>query len=378
MKIVLVEPIVLSQRLNEAFSFSQWRYETRSICLVKVTLEDGTVGWGEGYGPAALIERAIQFFAPFIVGKDGFAIGVRWQEMYRRSLDYARSGVFLAGLSAIDIALWDAWAKALNRPLHELLGGARRPAIPLYATGLYFDPLLEEQPERLAAEALSYVRQGFPAIKMKVGMSPKIDLMHVEAVRAQIGPEVRLMVDSNHAYSRREATDLIGQLRPFDITWFEEPLSPEDYRGYAELRRQSPIAIAGGECEYLVHGFRRLMEAEAVDIVQPDLCACGGLTEGLRIAALARAYGVAITPHCWGTQIARAVAAHFTSTIDPTPGRAMEPDTFLECDCTENNLRDEATTTSHRISDGRLHISSASGHGAGFCEERAQHFIPNS
>jgi D-galactarolactone cycloisomerase len=378
MTILAVEPLVLSQRLQAPFAFSQWQYSSRSVCLAKVTLEDGTIGWGEAYGPAELVQSAIRFFAPLLVGQDGSAIGARWQDMYRRCLDYARSGVFLAGLSAIDIALWDAWAKVLARPLHELLGGARRTVIPLYATGLYFDPSKREQPEKLAEEARGYAERGFSAIKMKIGMTPRIDVLHVEAVRAELGRETSLMVDANHAYSRREALDLTERLKQFDIAWFEEPLSPEDYRGSAELRRRSAIAIAGGECEYLVHGFRRLMEADAVDIIQPDLCACGGLTEGLRIAALARAYGVALTPHCWGTQIAQAVAAHFTSTIDPMPGRRIEPDIFLEYDCTENALRDVATRTSHDVSQGHLHLSSAPGHGAALDEKTAEPYLSAS
>ena len=198
---------------------------------------------------------------------------------------------------------------------------------------------------------------------MKVGYSPNDDVKHVRAVRAAIGPDVALMIDANHAYRRDEARALCRALADYDVAWFEEPVSPEDYAGYAELRRSAAIPIAGGECEYLVHGFKRLFAAGAVDIAQPDICAAGGLTEVERIVALARAEHVAVTPHCWGTGIAFAAALHLAATLDVTPGRLHGTELPLEMDRTENPLRDQLTLPRFEVRDGAVALPDTPGLG---------------
>jgi len=341
--IARVEAFVVSQKLRRPFHFSQWGFDRRAVCLVRVTTDDGRYGWGEGYGPADVVRAGVEFFTPFILGADPLHTGALWQRMHARGHDFARRGVLLASLSAIDVALWDLKGKILGVPVHVLLGGKRRDTVNVYATGMYFD----DEPNltaRLAAEAAGYVAQGFRAVKMKVGLGVEADTANVRAVRAAIGPAVKLMIDSNHAFALREALDLVRRVEDCDIFWFEEPLAPDDYEGYRELRRRSSIPIAGGECEYGVAGFHQLFNAHAVDIAQPDICACGGLTEVQRIAALARAHHVALTPHCWGTGIGFAVGLHFLSTVDLLPDRLQMPEPFLEMDRTENALRDELTT----------------------------------
>lgn len=361
-RVAQIETFVVSQRLQKPFSYSQWEYDRRTVCLVRITADDGTYGWGEGYGPAKVIQAGIEFLAPLLAGRDPLAVGALWQAMHVRALDFARRGVLLAAISALDIALWDLRGKLLHTTVHALLGGRRRERVNVYATGLYFDrePNLRA---RLAEEAVGYVQQGFRAVKMKVGLGIEEDAGNVAAVRAAIGPGVRLMVDSNHAYLLHEALALTQRIEPFDISWFEEPVSPDDYAGYRELRRKSRIPIAGGECEYGVHGFQQLFAAEAVDIAQPDLCACGGLTEGQRIVALARAHFVEVTPHCWGTGIAFAVGLHFLSTIDVQPGRLRAREPFLEMDRTENPLRDQLTTPRFSPDGGSVAVPDAPGLG---------------
>ena len=190
--------------------------------------------------------------------------------MYRRSLDFARSGTFLAGLSAIDIALWDIKGKHLGLPIHTLLGGQKHAKILPYATGLYFTRTVNLT-SKLIDEALTYAKQGFRAIKMKVGLGVEQDLEHVQAIRKAIGPDIKLMIDSNHAFSYKEALDLARKLEDQNIAFFEEPVSPEYYEQYAQLRQQTSIPIAGGECEYLRFGFRRLLEQKSVDIIQVSI-----------------------------------------------------------------------------------------------------------
>ena len=359
--IARVEAFVVSQKLCRPFHFSQWGFDRRAVCLVRVTTEDGRYGWGEGYGPADVVRAGVEFFAPLIQGGDSLLTGALWQRMHARGHDFNRRGVLLAALSAIDVALWDLKGKILGAPVHVLLGGKRRDAVSVYATGLYFDDA-PNLTTRLANEAAGYVAQGFRAVKMKVGLGVEADAGNVRAVRAAIGPAVKLMIDSNHAFSLREALDLVRRVEDCDIAWFEEPLAPDDYEGYRELRARSSIPIAGGECEYGTAGFHQLFNAHAVDIAQPDLCACGGLTEGQRIAALARVHFVDVTPHCWGTGIGFAVGLHFLSTVDMQPGRLQMPEPFLEMDRTENGLRDELTTR-FQASDGRVAVPNAPGLG---------------
>jgi D-galactarolactone cycloisomerase len=196
----------------------------------------------------------------------------------------------------------------------------------------------------------------------------KEDVENVRAVRAAIGRDVALMIDANHAFARPEAAALAHAVEDQEIGWFEEPLSPEDYEGYRELRSKTCIPIAGGECEYLADGFRHLLGGQCVDIAQPDLSAAGGLTEGHRILAIARVNGVNVTPHCWGTGVAFAAALHFTATLDAVPGRLNEPEPLLEMDQTENPLRD-GVTSRFQQKDGRVEVPSVPGLGIEVSED---------
>lgn len=362
MKIKSIETFVLSDKLKNSFFFSQWSYKERRICVVKITTEDGTVGWGEGYGPADVLEAGIKFLKPLLIGKDALYNEVLWFEMYRKTLDYARRGVLAASISAIDVALWDIKGKILNLPASVLMGGKFREKIVPYATGLYFSEG-PGQKEKFVDEALEYVEQGFKAIKMKVGLSIEEDFELVKAVREAIGNDVKLMVDSNHAYSLREAKELCRMIEPFNIGWFEEPISPEHYSQYCELRNATSIPIAGGECEYLRFGFHQLLKSSCVDVLQIDICAAGGLTEAKRVATLATTFGIEIVPHVWGTGIAFHAAMNFIANLEPVPGRMFNPDFYIEYDRTENSIREMLTKPKIQLKDGYIEVPSLPGLG---------------
>lgn len=362
MVIEKIEAFVLKDKLSNSFFFSQWEYSERCICVVKVTASDGTYGWGEGYGPATLVEAGIKLLEPIVVGEDPLQNEVIWNKMYRKTLDFARRGVFMASISAIDIAIWDLKGKILGLPISTLLGGAHRTKIRPYATGMYFtDP---KNPTRdFEKEAKLYISQGFKAMKMKVGLGIKADVENVKMMREIIGPDIQLMVDSNHAYTLREATELARKIEKYDIAWFEEPLSPEFYGQYNELRSKTTIPIAGGECEYLRFGFQQLIQNKSVDIIQPDICAAGGLTEAKRISAIASANGIDIIPHTWGTSIGLHVALHFISNIESIPGRMYQPDFLMEFDQTENGLRDNLSFPKIEMKDGMIEVPNRPGLG---------------
>lgn len=362
MKISKIETFVVSQSLDEPFCFSQWEYSKRSICIVKITTDSGMYGWGEGYGPSKIIQSAIEFFKPLILGMSVLENELIWQKMYLHSLDYSRKGVFLAALSAIDIALWDLKGKLLNLPVSILLGGRKRESIVPYATGLYFKNGSNGH-EKIIAEVNDYKEQGFKAIKMKVGLGIKEDIQNVSLVKSLVGDDIDLMIDANHAYNLNEAIEFSNKVEHLGIKWFEEPLSPELYESYFELRSKTKIPIAAGECEYLRYGFLNLFQKRSVDIAQPDICAAGGLSEVKKIADLAYTFGIPIVPHSWGTGIALHAALHFVSNLDCEPGRMNEPELMIEYDRTENPLRDLLTEPQPEVRDGKMQVPNLPGLG---------------
>ncbi|MDE2854555.1 MAG: mandelate racemase/muconate lactonizing enzyme family protein [Chloroflexota bacterium] len=373
MKIERIETYVVEQALDTPFYFSQFEFRSRQVCLVKVIAADGTYGWGEGYGPANVVKAGVEFLAPLALGEDPLQVEAIWNKMHLRALNYARRGVLVAAISAIDIALWDLRGKLLGQPVSVLLGGRRRERIMVYATGMYFTET-EDLAGKLADEAQRYAAQGFRALKMKVGLGVETDVNHVRAVRAAIGDELQLMVDANHAYSLSEALRFARQVEALDIGFFEEPVSPEDYEGYRELRQRTSIPIAGGECEYLLAGFRQLLSQRCVDIAQPDICGAGGLTETKRIAALAYAFQTNVIPHSWGTGIAFAAGLHLVSTLDIVPGRLRMPEAMLEMDRSENALRENLTYPKFTLEDGRVTVPTAPGLGVDVDPDALAHY----
>jgi len=318
-----------------------WLYKTRGSCIVEIETADGTVGWGECYGPSAVAKAYIDTqFGPRIVGRDPFDVEVIWEDLYNRIKDYGGKGMAASALSGIDIALWDIIGKSTGRPIHKLIGGAYRTEVTAYATGLYFidmDRLVEEAVE----EAQGYVEEGFTAVKMKIGLGdPKLDIRRVAAVRDAIGAGIRLMVDANHCLTVPQAIRLGRELEKLDVEWFEEPISPEDIDGYVEVTRALDMAVAGGENEMTRWGFRDLVVRKAMDIIQPDVCAAGGISECRKIATLAAAHGVECVPHAWGSVIGVAATLHFLAALPDQPPsfRPMPP--MFEFEQCENPFRD--------------------------------------
>src|SRR5712692_398496 len=251
-------------------------------------------------------------------------------------------------------------ARAAAVPLYRLLGGSETDSIPCYATGFYFggDEKLEL---RFAREAEAYLREGFAAMKMKVGLGVDRDAVLVTEVRRAIGSEARLMIDANHAYLAPDAIALARLVECHRITWFEEPVSPLDLGSYLEVKRSITIPLAGGEAEYTRFGFEPLLRHRAVDYAQPDLGACGGISEGLKIATLASLYGVHVTPHAWGSAIGLAAALHFYAALPGPPATLTPPQKLLECDRSENPFRTEIAECPLRLHAGRLYVPQAPG-----------------
>ena len=362
MKISKIIPYVLNEDLEKEFFFSQWEYSNRKICIVKIISDDGIVGWGEAYGPAPVVKESINYIKQNIIGMNPLESDVIWSTLFRRVHDYGRSGVFVSAISAIDIALWDIKGKYYKLPVSTLLGGSYREKIRPYATGLYFSDS-KTLTDDLCNEALEYVNEGFKSIKMKVGLNLKDDIANVKAVRNAIGPDIELMIDSNHAYSYDEALKLSKKLEDQDIKWFEEPLSPEFYDQYSDFKSKSLIPVAAGECEYLRYGFQKLLDKNCVDFLQMDICSCGGLTEAKRISALSSTKGVKVIPHTWGSGIAFYTAINFISNLEAIPGRLYNEDAYIEYDRTENKIRENIIKDNIIMKDGYISVNDKPGLG---------------
>ena len=203
-KITKIETYIVRDKLSQSFYFSQWKYSERSICLVKITCSNGQYGWGEGYGPASVLESGIKLLRPLLIGENPIENEVIWNLMYRKTLDYARKGVLVASISAVDIAIMDLKGKILGLSVADLLGGVFRKKVKPYATGMYF-PDLENTSKNFQKEAEKYINMGFNAIKMKVGLGIKQDFQNIKFMREIIGSDIMLMIDSNHAYNYNEA-----------------------------------------------------------------------------------------------------------------------------------------------------------------------------
>lgn len=339
MKITRVGTHVLEAKLAEPFAYSRAWYDTRMAMIVEIETDTGLTGWGECYGPAWMTEAVIRNIAPWLIGADPLRTEHIWQEVYARLRDHGQKGLVIQGLSGIDIALWDIKGKHFGAPAHRLMGGPLRTEVQAYATGLYRrrsgDPLTY-----LPEEAASYVAQGFRAVKLKVGFGIAEDAAVTRAVREAIGPEIGLMVDANHAYDAVAAIRLGRLIEPYDIGWFEEPVPPEDLAGHKAVKAALTIPVAGGECEFTRFGFREVLAQGAMDIIQPDTCAAGGLSECKKIADMAAAFGVRYNPHCWGTGIGLAAALQLMAVLPThTPISLAPAHPIFEFDRTEHPIR---------------------------------------
>jgi len=269
----------------------------------------------------------------------------------------------VAALSAVDIALWDIAGKFHDVPIYKLMGGAFRTRVQPYATGFY---RITGQGEatRLAEEAIRHFEAGFSLMKVKLGYGVDDDIACMQAIgRAIQGKPITLMVDTNHAYGRADALRLGRALEEYNLRWYEEPVVPEDIQGYAELRSKLSMPIAGGENEHTLYGFRDLLAAGAVDIAQPDVGSCGGISAARHIAALAQSHGVQVNPHVWGSAIAQAASLQLIAALPVAHHSLFSAQPVLEYDRSSHPFRRHLIEQPIEQLDGWVAIPSAPGLG---------------
>ena len=369
MKIAAIETFDLACPLEQPFGWSQGWLDQRSTTLVKVTTDDGLVGWGEG-AAASLIDGLL---TPLLIGQDPMDRAGLWERMFH-ALYNGNNAVGLAGsaLSALDIALWDLAGKATGLPVCALLGGKVRDKVAVYATGLYYTE--GEFPDRLLDEARGYVVAGFKGMKTKVGgLSITEDVARVRALRDAIGPDIHLMVDANEAYNATTAIRIGQKLADLDLVWFEEPVNAQDLDAYLEVKAALPMAIAGGENLRTRYEFKPYLTRRAYDIVQPDIMHCGGITEMQRICAMANACGIQVNPHVWGSPVMIAATLHLAATLPPCPpahnAQPYMQEPVMEFDRTPNAIRQELCAVPFDQEDSFVRVPTGPGLGIEVDEE---------
>ncbi len=343
MKISSVQSHVLRYELDKELGYSQQYYKHRTAHLVEIETDDGITGWGECFGPGNIaltnkyiVEKVIQ---PLIIGEDPINKEYIWHKVYNLLRDSGQKGMPIQALSGIDIALWDILAKKAKLPLYQLLGGKTNNKIPVYGYGMMLQKKsVEELCELFKKEANQIKEKNFKAMKMKIGLGPKEDLKLVSAVRETIGNKFKLMVDANHAYNKNDALYVGKGLDEMEIYWFEEPVAPEDYDGYKELKEKLNTNIAGGEAEFTKYGWNQLIKKNCIDIAQPEVCGLGGITEYLKVSALAQSNFIPIVNHVWGSALSVAVNLHLLTSLPNMPGGLFPTKSMLEFDTTEKNI----------------------------------------
>jgi len=365
MKIARIEALVVKAPVPgieswQAASFAvpfRWAEST----LVKVTADDGTVGWGEVHAPVAPeVTKSIidVLIAPALIGANPLDTAPLWDQMYALMRPRGHAlGFMQEAISGVDIALFDLAGQALGVPCYTLLGGLQQQRVRTYASVLNW-----LAPEALAEVAQRHRDAGFTAMKLKVGQDATIDRRKVESVRAAIGFDIDLMADANCRYTVAEAVLMARVLEDHECVWFEEPLPPEDVAGYRELRGKVDVAIAGGECECTHYRFGELLAQRTYDVLQPDICRAGGLTACHRIGILASAHNARVAPH-----VSIGSAIHIVASLH---WAASERQAFIhEFPVFPNPLVDDLLFEGLGWRDGYLHVSDRPGLGMSVNED---------
>jgi L-alanine-DL-glutamate epimerase-like enolase superfamily enzyme len=340
--------------------------------IVRIDTDAGHTGWGEakaGVGSAAACAGLAAIinddYAPLLIGQDPRDISRLWDVMYNTPREgYAvarghalpqlgRRGLSISAIAGVDVALWDILGKSLRVPVWRLLGGRRAERMRAYASGGWADA------SAIGAQLKGYVEKaGFRAVKMRVGVmdgTVAASAARVKAARAGLGPDVGLAADAHGTWTVAEAKAFARMVEDCDLMWFEEPVSADDKAGMAEVRRSSAVPISAGESEFTRHDFREICELRAADVLQPDLAIAGGITEAVRIGALASAYNLRLAPHLWSGAPAFAAGLHVAA--------SSSAGFILEYSLGHNPMLHELIEESFPVEDGHVAVPDRPGLG---------------
>ena len=336
LRIVKLEAVPISFPVpeNKSVRLGIGRSVKRDSVLVRIETEDGHVGWGEahhGRDPGAIAKLIDTTMRELVLNQDASDINGIWARVYKMQIStHGMGAAAVLALSGIDIALWDIRSQVDGQPLYRLLGGSSK-KIKAYAGGI---ALGWQEPDSLANEALEHVATGYRALKLRVGDTAEKDIARVLAVRKAVGPEIDLLVDANTNYTLLDVRKVMPAFDEAGVTWIEEPFPPQDRKAYRMARSLGRVPFAAGENHFTRYEFATLLEDGDVQFMQPDLSKAGGVTESMRIAAMASANKLTVNPHTSATAINMATTIHYLCAVD-NPG-------YFEGDVTSlNPFRDE-------------------------------------
>ncbi len=333
----------------------------RPASIVEVLTDNGLVGWGEGGG--GLSPGEIEMYA---LGRSPFDYEVIYDGLSRGGRQGSRA-------CGVEIALWDLMGKALDKPVHQLLGGARRTSVTAYASGFFQLEGLDHVPS-VVDEAKRCRDAGFRALKLRIGFGREIDEQLVGLVREAVGDDVGIAGDVNRGYDAPTAIDVGRRLVQYDLLWYEEPIDDDFVDGYLEVKQALPLRISGAEGLSGLRSFREIIQRRAVDVIQPDISRAGGFTEGRRISALAYANHVGVMPHMFGTVVRLAATLQWIATLPEDPAGLHPLPCYLELDVMENGLRTDLSPTAFDLQDGEVIIPEGPGLGLEIDREALRRF----
>lgn len=336
---------------------------TQDAFIVRVHTDEGIVGVGEGDTSPYVARTVVNTPAShsiarglrdLLVGEDPRRIRPLWERMFLGSYHYGRDGAALHAMSAVDMALWDVLGQVAGLSVAQLLGGEESHEVEIYAS-----EVMPDTPEDVAELARRVVDEGFTALKLgwgPLGRDVGRDVELASAAREVLGPRRKLMIDGGMAYTLERAREFCRRSETLDLFWFEEPFEGDDLRAYGRLAGTVAVRIACGEAHSTVAPFRALLDV-GVDILQPDLGRCGGLTVGRDLAALVREYGAsaAIIPHCFSTDVLLAATLQLVATL---PGERL-----IEYPVTASKRMGSVLSTPFTAHDGMLVLPEGPGLG---------------
>jgi D-galactarolactone cycloisomerase len=343
LRIRSIEAIAVSAPMSKPVALGVGRAVKREAVIVKIITDDGIVGWGEAHhcrSPLTVQTLINVTLADLLVGQSAAGVNEVWERVYRNQLvSHGAGAAAVCALSGIDMALWDIRGKAVGWPLYQLLGGVAK-EIPTYAGGV---SLGYTEPEALLADVFEHLEAGFTAVKLRVGDTVANDIMRVTEVRERVGNDVTIMVDANTRYSLEDLRAVLPAFKDANVRWIEEPFPPFCTRLYKEAAAMSEIPLAAGENHYTRFSFQDLIDQGAVDILQPDLSKTGGVTEAMRVGAMASAVQLPVCPHTCVTGLNMAATIHVIASL-PTGW-------YFEADVAPGNqLRDRLCSQPYEVS----------------------------
>jgi L-rhamnonate dehydratase len=335
---------------------------TQDDLIIVVETDEGITGYGEvdtapGVGKAVvdayMSHGTCYGLREVVTGYDPFDYEQIWNDMWTKTYYYGRSGPVMHVMSGIDMAIWDIMGKATGKPVHKLLGGSYVDKVRAYASAL-----MPENGEAVKKMVESYISQGFTAIKLgwgPLGYDVHFDIGLIQSARQAAGDQVEIMVDIGKRYRLKQAMYVAKALEQLNIYWLEEPLPAEDYIGYKRLAESTTMRIATGEEESGRLAFARLIKETHVDVIQPDVSRCGGLTEAKKIAILAADQNILCVPHAFKTGVLVAASIHLIAAIPNAP--------FLEFSVTDSAIRKELLIDPFTQKDGFVEVPQKPGLG---------------